>query len=181
MPGLVIDKLFELWFFRREWENYEWLMDNFVLVWRMMQEQKKPKWNSQHEHDCIRRQTQSSIQILYRLLHQHDLLNDKMGVQTAFHESIAEGVSIPGAIDLWTVRKNGQLVCVDFKNFQSSTHRSVDQLHFYAIALKRVLGREPDEAGYVCFHPGYSGYRKSAVPRLWRKETTTVPNAYAEM
>jgi len=170
VPGLVIDKLFELWLYRREFENYEWLTNNFSLVWRMMLEQKRPKWVSDHEHQCVRRQTQSSVQILYRLLHQHDLLNDQMGVQTAFHESVGDGVSIAGAIDLWCIRKDNTFVIVDFKNFQSGTRRSVDQLHFYAMALKRIVGREPDEAGYVCFHPGYSGYRKTVLRQCDRNK-----------
>lgn len=160
VPGLVVDRLFELWLHRREFTNATWLRDNFELVWQMVGEKTRPKWNSDEEHACIKGQTQRSVTVLYTLLHQHQLLNEQMGIQTEFHEEIAEGISVAGAIDLWTTRPDGAVVVVDFKNFASNSHRSVDQLHFYAMALKRLNGREPDEAGYVCFHPAYGGYRK---------------------
>ena len=163
VPGLVVDKLFQLWFYRREFYNKEWLQDNFDLVWEMTLDQKRPKWMDEDEHNYIRVRTQKSVAILYKLLHQHELLNEKIGIQTEFHEPISDGISIAGAIDLWSIRNDGKLVVVDFKNFGSNSHRSVDQLHFYAMALKRILGREPDEAGYVCFHPGYEGYRKAVL------------------
>jgi hypothetical protein len=170
VPGLVVDRLFELWLHRREFTNTAWLRENFDLVWEMVVGKARPKWSSEEERVCIKGQTQRSVTILYKLLHEHQLLNKEMGIQTEFHEPVAEGISVAGAIDLWTVRPNGAMVVLDFKNFGSNSHRSVDQLHFYAMALKRVFGREPEEAGYVCFHPAYAGYRKVALRQCDRNK-----------
>jgi RecB family exonuclease len=159
VPGLVIDTLFEMWLYRREFTNGDWLKDNYDMVWDMTVAKRRPKWSRPEEADRVRKQTFESIRILYQLLHKHDLLNEEMGIQTAFHELIADQIAIAGAMDLWTLRKDGTLVLVDFKNFCSPRPRSTDQLHFYAMALKQILGCEPDEAAYLGFHPDSPGYR----------------------
>lgn len=160
VPGLVVDRLFELWLHRRDFEDFEWFEDNFKTVWRLVESKYKPKWTNEDEVKSTKLQTWRSLRVLFDLLHKHELLNETMGIQTEYHELIDEGISIAGAIDLWTVRPDGKLIVVDFKNFGSNTHRSIDQLHFGAMALERILGSTPAEAAYVCFHPSYAGYRK---------------------
>ena len=82
-----------------------------------------------------------------------------MKIQTDFHEMITDRIAFAGAIDLCTMRKDNTLVLVDFKNFMSARKRSADQLHIYAMAIEKMFGRTPDEAGYVCFNPEFPGYR----------------------
>jgi hypothetical protein len=170
VPGLVIDRLFELWLHRREFDNIEWLHTNFEMLWALVESKSRVKWLRPIERERTYAQTKRSVNVLFELLHQHQLLNKEMGIQTEFHEKIGSEIVIAGAIDLWTIRRDGTLVVVDFKNFGSYGHRSVDQLHFYAIALKRILGREPDEGGYVCFHPAYRGYRKTELRQCDRNK-----------
>ncbi|MCZ7645817.1 MAG: PD-(D/E)XK nuclease family protein [Planctomycetota bacterium] len=170
MPGLVVDRLFELWLHRREFQDFAWLEANFSMVWNLVESRQKPKWQHEAETAYVQRQTWRSVGILFDLLHKHRLLNAEMGIQTDYHEEIATGISIAGAIDLWTILPNGKLLVVDFKNAGSNSRRSVDQLHFGALALGRLLGREPDEAAYVCFHPQCAGYRKVILRDCDRKK-----------
>jgi hypothetical protein len=160
VPGLVIDRLFELWLYRGEFEDRQWLHDHFNMVWRMIRAKRKPKWKNPSEETTLLKQTLQSVDILYGLLHRHHLLNaNHMKIQTEFHEMITGRIAIAGAIDLCTMRNNKTLVLVDFKNFQSAKKRSTDQLHIYAMAIEKMFGRTPDEAGYLCFHPAFPGYR----------------------
>jgi hypothetical protein len=163
VPGLVIDRLFETWLRRGNYNDFSWLQGNYDDVFQQVELEGKPTWIAPEESPYIRRTTRSSVRILFDLLHTHQLLNPCMGIQTKFRESIADGINIVGAIDLWTIRKDGALVVVDFKNYGAKTHRSVDQLHFYALALQKLKGREPEEAGYLCFNPSSPGYRKSKL------------------
>jgi hypothetical protein len=159
VPGLVVDRLFELWLYRDDFEDLDWLKGNFAMVWAMIRDKRKPKWLNADEEERIRQQTQRSVLILFDLLHKHDLFGEKRGIQTDFHMKVSPRIAIAGAIDLWVIRRDGKLVVVDFKNFGSNSNRSIDQLHFYAMALEKLLGRIPEEAGYVCFHPAYAGHR----------------------
>ncbi len=163
VPGLVIDKLFELWLYRAQFDDLDWLKRNFDMVWSMTADKQKPKWIDADHEAHIKHQTQRSVLVLFGLLHEHGLLGEKIGIQTEFHVTVADGISIAGAIDMWSITRDNRLIVVDFKNYGSASHRSVDQLHLYALALEKIMGRAPDEAGYVCFHPRFPGYRKTTL------------------
>jgi hypothetical protein len=171
IPGLVIDSLFEMWLHRGDYQDREWLDQNYDMVWRMVTAKRKPKWNRpETEEATLLKETAKSVGILYDLLHQHRLLNKEMHIQNDFHEVIAPGISIAGAIDLWTFRDDGTLVLVDFKNARADKHRSIDQLHIYSLAIERSVGAEPDEVGYVCFSPEAPGYQRRELRQCDRQK-----------
>ncbi len=170
VPGLVIDQLFEMWLHRESFEDHEWLAANFDMTWNMVVSKRRPKWSSPAEEQDVLVQTHESVGILYNLMHEHDLFGEKRGIQEEFHLRLTDRFSIAGGIDYWCERRDGKLVLLDFKNFSSNRLRSTDQLHFYALALAKIFGREPDEAGYLCFNPKYSAYQRRELRRCDRQK-----------
>ena len=65
IPGLVVDKLFELWLHRGQYKDSKWLHENFEMVWNMMLANRKPKFKDDKECQELMKQVKASVTSLY--------------------------------------------------------------------------------------------------------------------
>lgn len=154
IPGIVVDKMLQLWLHRNQFSNKTWLDDNFDMVWAMVNSEVKPTWSSAEE---VRRIKDESIKGLFtavRLLDELHLEKFELYIQPSFFEKMTEEFSITGAADLLLIEKgttNGLLL--DFKNAHRRQNVTKDQLILYKLGLTRTMPLNITKAGYLMFNP----------------------------
>jgi len=162
IPGLVVDKLIELWIYREEYDNLEWFDDNFEMIWSMFADHKiKTNWMPQ-ELESTRSETLAGLDNAIRMLRELKLEEYSICPQPNFFESITEKVSITGSADLLLAHNvSEEVLLIDLKNAHSRNGRSVtkDQLLIYQIGLQKLLGISVDRAGFLFFNPRVNDWK----------------------
>ena len=153
VPGLTIDRILQFWIHRNQFDDKQWLQDNFEMFWRIVLNEIKPKW-SELESIATKEETQLGLQCAVHMLEQLGYSNYSFVVQPNFFEKINDDFCIAGAADLLLVEPNTtKAILIDFKNSHSRARLTKDQLLFYQIGLKKCTPYLFVRSGYLMFNP----------------------------
>jgi hypothetical protein len=153
IPGLVVDRVLQFWIHRNQFEDKQWLQDNFEMFWTMVLSEIKPKW-SELESIAIKKETQLGLRSAIYMLEELDLSQYDWLVQPKFFEKVTDDFSIAGAADLLLVEHDStNAILIDFKNSHSRERLTKDQLLFYQIGLKKGTPYSFIRSGYLMFNP----------------------------
>ncbi len=154
IPGLVVDKLLQFWLIRKEFDNTDWLADNFEMIWALVEQDASPKWSSDDELGAVMKETMSGLDTAVRMLRGLDLKNYQLIPQATFHEQITDSFSITGSADLLMVHSESKdALLIDFKNAHSRERMTKDQLVIYQMGLEQSRGLKINRGGYLLFNP----------------------------
>ncbi len=154
VPGLVVDKLLQLWLHRKQFNDTAWLSENFDIIWSMVQQEKQPKWLSSQESNAARRETTQGLETAVRMLNELRLDQYDLLIQPSFFEQIMPEFSVAGAADLIAIEKMSRdALLIDFKNAHRRERITKDQLLFYQIGLRPRSSFKIVKAGYLLYNP----------------------------
>jgi hypothetical protein len=147
------------WIHRNQFDDKQWLQDNFQMFWRMVLNDVKPKW-SELEAIAVEEETKMGLRSAIRMLEEFDLQKYTLIVQPNFFEKITEEFSIAGAADLLLVEHDSnKTILIDFKNSHTRERLTKDQLLLYQIGLKKCTPYSFIRSGYLMFNPRLSDWK----------------------
>ena len=153
VPGLVVDRLLQLWLCRQQFDDTAWLDDNFEMIWNLVPQEHQPKWASSEEMELSRLETIGGMKIAVAMLSEFDLSDYSILTQPSFREQITSEFSIAGSADLLLVNKaSNEATLIDFKNAHSRERMTKDQLLIYQIGLTNMFTLFK-RCGYLLFNP----------------------------
>ncbi len=154
VPGLVVDRLLQLWLCRQQFDDTTWLDDNFEMIWNLVSQEHQPKWASSGETELSRCETIGGLKIAVQMLREFNLSEYSIHTQPSFREQITSEFSIAGSADLLLVNKaSNEATLIDFKNAHSRERMTKDQLLIYQIGLERTRSLIFKRCGYLLFNP----------------------------
>ena len=152
VPGLVVDRMLQFWIHRNQFDDKEWLDDNFKMFWRMVLNDVKPKW-CESEAIAIEEETKLGLRTAIHMLEELDLSQYTLLVQPNFFEKVTDDYAIAGAADLLLVERDStNAILIDFKNSHTRERLTKDQLLFYQIGLKKCLPYSIVKSGFLMFN-----------------------------
>ncbi len=159
VPGLVVDKLLQLWIHRNQFCDSEWMGQNFEMIWSMVNAEVLPVWSTE-EAQFIKTETLQGISNSVKLIEKLNLSSNRIITQASFFETITEDYGITGAADLLVIdEKSNRGVLVDFKNSHSRHRLTKDQLVIYQLGLEQKLSLSIHQAGYLMFNPRLNDWK----------------------
>lgn len=159
IPGLVVDKLLQLWLHRRQFEDKAWLGHNFDMIWSLVVSEISPHWREE-ESELIKFETIEGVNNAATLINSLELSQNQFTTQASFFEKISNDCAITGAADLLVINQlKRKGILVDFKNSNSRIRLTKDQLVIYQIGLEQKLSIEIHRAGYMMFNPRLNSWK----------------------
>lgn len=176
IPGLVVDKLLQFWLHRRQFEDILWPIDNFSMVWSLVEAEIQPQWIGNVERESVSKETRQGLDTALRMLSAIALDNYSLTTQASFFTRINESFGLVGSADLLLVdKKTNEGTLIDFKNAHSRQRMTKDQLVIYQMGLEATRGIRIKKGGYLLFNPRleewkwfdlHDGFRKRLLTRL---------------
>jgi len=174
VPGLVVDKMLQLWLHRKKFHDKVWLNDNIEMVWSLVENEINPRWTCEEEIQTIKEETWSGLNTAIRMLEELDIDKYDLWVQPTFFENISTAFSITGSADLLMVEKtSGNGLLIDFKNAHRRARITKDQLTIYKIGLTKKASFNIAKAGYLLYNPRVEEWK-------WFKLSKAIENKLLE-
>jgi len=160
VPGLVVDKLLELWLHRGEFQDINWPKAQFRMAWSMMESEKQVGWNSDEERLAVVTETKMGLATALTMLSTLELEKYQLFPQASFFQKITKEFAITGRADLLMVDpKNSEGTLIDFKNAHSRQRMTKDQLVIYQMGLEQAKGIKIKRGGYLLFNPRLEAWK----------------------
>jgi hypothetical protein len=154
IPGLVVDKMLQLWLHRKMFHDMRWLSENIRMLWSIVLSEVNPKWVSDEEVQVVKDETWRGLQTAIRMLEKLDLAKYDLRIQPRFFEKITDEFSITGSADLVMVEKHSDAaIVIDIKNAHRRERITKDQLIIYQIGLNLKSPLNIIRSGYLMFNP----------------------------
>ena len=159
IPGLVVDKLLQLWLHRKQFEDNAWFKDNFEMIWSMVIAEISPTW-SEEESVLTKKETILGLGNAVKMIDSLEITKYRFITQANFFERLNDDVAITGAADLLLIedaRKTG--ILIDFKNNHSRPRVTKDQLLIYQLGLESKLFLDIERGGYLMYNPRLNSWK----------------------
>lgn len=159
IPGLVVDKLLQLWLHRNEFDDKEWFKHNFDMIWSMVTEEIVPTW-SEEEKVMTKKETILGLGNAVKMIDDLQLTRYRFITQASFFERLNDDVAITGAADLLLIEETRNAgILVDFKNNHSRPRVTKDQLLIYQLGLEFKLSVDIERGGYLMYNPRLNSWK----------------------
>ena len=159
IPGLVVDKLLQLWLHRNAFEDKDWFKDNFDMIWSMVTSEVSPTW-SEEELVSTKKETIVGLGNAVKMIDDLEITRYRFITQANFFERLNDDVAITGAADLLLIQEARNAgILIDFKNNHSRPRVTKDQLLIYQLGLESKLSLDIERGGYLMYNPRLNSWK----------------------
>lgn len=180
VPGLVVDRLIQLWFYRNKLEDCIWFEDSFEMIWNEVYHQTHPRWENDTQLNNARNETWEGLKNCVEMLYSLDLPTYSIFPQVSFFEPIEDKpFALTGAADLLLVSKqNDTAILIDLKNAHYREKVTKDQLIIYKLGIEQSWGIHINQVGYLLFNPRVKDWKWFTIsPAIQNKLINNIAKA----
>lgn len=160
VTGMAVHSAVEAMYNKRMWEDPAVLGNRKELEWKMFgvadlvfaERSKEISACKQFEVREAIEASHQSIRIYLDEMVKHHLLSSDSEAETEMKAQIGKS-SVHGRIDVIVRRNDTGVTVIDLKVSSDSKYINHDQLRFYALLHKLVVGKVPDRVGFVLLRP----------------------------